>query len=69
MINGFGTPVAIENARAGIEKEFGVKANYSQADMTKPAEIAQHDQISRIDAWARGCAGQQRGRPACSAGT
>ena len=27
--------------RAGIEKEFGVKAIYSPADMTKPAEIAE----------------------------
>ena len=40
MINGFGTPADIEKERAGIEKEFGVKAIYSPADMTKPAEIA-----------------------------
>jgi 3-hydroxybutyrate dehydrogenase len=40
MINGFGTPAEIEKERAGIEKEFGVKAIYSPADMTKPAEIA-----------------------------
>ena len=39
-INGFGTPAEIEKERAGIEKEFGVKAIYSPADMTKPAEIA-----------------------------
>jgi 3-hydroxybutyrate dehydrogenase len=39
-INGFGDPAAIEKERAGIEKEFGVKARYSAADMTKPAEIA-----------------------------
>jgi 3-hydroxybutyrate dehydrogenase len=39
-INGFGTPAEIEKERAGIEKEFGVKAMYSPADMTKPAEIA-----------------------------
>src|SRR4029079_6330834 len=30
----------IEKTRADIEKEFGVKALYSAADMTKPAEIA-----------------------------
>jgi 3-hydroxybutyrate dehydrogenase len=30
---------AIEAERAGIEKEFGVKAIYNGADMTKPAEI------------------------------
>jgi len=39
-INGFGDKDAIEKERSGIEKEFGVKAIYSGADMTKPAEIA-----------------------------
>jgi len=39
-INGFGDAGAIEKERAGIEKEFGVKAVYSAADMSKPAEIA-----------------------------
>jgi len=39
-INGFGEAAAIEKERLGIEKEFGVKAFYSPADMTKPAEIA-----------------------------
>jgi 3-hydroxybutyrate dehydrogenase len=39
-INGFGDKAAIEKERAGIETEFGVKAIYSGADMTKPAEIA-----------------------------
>ena len=40
MINGFGDKAAIEAERAGIEKEFAVKAIYSPADMTKPAQIA-----------------------------
>jgi 3-hydroxybutyrate dehydrogenase len=40
MLNGFGDKAAIEKQRAGLEKEFGVKALYSAADMTKPAEIA-----------------------------
>src|SRR3954453_22363637 len=39
-INGFGPADAIEKERAGIEKEFGVKAIYSPADMTKPDQIA-----------------------------
>jgi 3-hydroxybutyrate dehydrogenase len=39
-INGFGDKAAIEKERSGIEKEFAVKAVYSPADMTKPAEIA-----------------------------
>ena len=40
MINGFGEAGAIEKERAGLEKEFGIKALYSAADMSKPAEIA-----------------------------
>jgi 3-hydroxybutyrate dehydrogenase len=40
MINGFGEKAAIEKERTGIEKDFGVKALYSPADMTKPDEIA-----------------------------
>jgi 3-hydroxybutyrate dehydrogenase len=40
MINGFGDKAEIETIRAGIEKEFGVKARYSSADMSKPPEIA-----------------------------
>ena len=39
-INGFGDKAAIEKERAGIEKDFKVKAIYSPADMSKPAEIA-----------------------------
>jgi 3-hydroxybutyrate dehydrogenase len=39
-INGFGEPDAIERERAGLEREFGVTAIYSPADMAKPAEIA-----------------------------
>jgi 3-hydroxybutyrate dehydrogenase len=39
-INGFGDAAAIEKERSGIETDFGVKAVYSPADMTKPAEIA-----------------------------
>jgi 3-hydroxybutyrate dehydrogenase len=39
-INGFGDKDEIEKLRVGIEKEFGVRAFYSPADMTKPEEIA-----------------------------
>jgi 3-hydroxybutyrate dehydrogenase len=41
VVNGFGYQAAIESERRGIEKQFGVKALYSPADMTKPAEIAE----------------------------
>jgi 3-hydroxybutyrate dehydrogenase len=39
MINGFGDARAIEAERAGIEKEFGVKAFYNGADMSKGPEV------------------------------
>ena len=38
-INGFGDADAIEKERSGIEKDFGVKAIYSGADMSKGDEI------------------------------
>ncbi len=41
IINGFGDAAAIDRERTGLEQEFGVKARYSGADMTKPAEIAE----------------------------
>ncbi|KAJ8137577.1 hypothetical protein OY671_009210, partial [Metschnikowia pulcherrima] len=41
VINGFGAPADIEKERLAIEKDFGVKAVHSPADMTKPAEIAE----------------------------
>ena len=40
VINGFGEPEAIERERAAIEREFGVRALHSPADMTRPDEIA-----------------------------
>jgi 3-hydroxybutyrate dehydrogenase len=40
MINGFGDAAAIEAERAGLEREFGVRALYSGADMSKGPEIA-----------------------------
>ncbi len=40
VINGFGDKDAIEQERSGIEKDFGVKAIYSGADMSKGDQIA-----------------------------
>src|SRR5215211_4837554 len=39
LINGFGGPEDIEAARTAIEREFGVKAVYHPADMSRPQEI------------------------------
>jgi 3-hydroxybutyrate dehydrogenase len=49
VINGFGDAAAIEKERAAIESEFGVKAIYSPADMTKPAEIAAMVALAETD--------------------
>jgi 3-hydroxybutyrate dehydrogenase len=40
VLNGFGVAQEIEKIRAAVEAEFGVKAAYSPADMSKAAEIA-----------------------------
>ena len=40
MLNGFGEPAGIESVRERLEKDFGVKAVYSAADMSRPDEIA-----------------------------
>ncbi len=40
LLNGFGDAAAIEAARGGIEREFGVRALYVPADMAKANEIA-----------------------------
>src|SRR5919107_1188136 len=40
VLNGFGDAGEIETLRTGIEREFGVKAIHSGADMTKPDEVA-----------------------------
>ena len=39
VLNGFGDAAEIEKTRASLEKEFKVKATYSNADMTKPEQI------------------------------
>lgn len=39
MLNGFGDADAIEETRAAMEREHGVRALYSNADMTQPPAI------------------------------
>ena len=39
VLNGFGDAAVIEQLRAGIEHEFGVKARYDGADMSRPEAI------------------------------
>ena len=40
MLNGFGDAAVIEKERTNIEREFGVKALYAPADMSRPVEIS-----------------------------
>lgn len=40
MLNGFGKPDEIEALRTNIEKDYGVRALYNPADMTKPDQIS-----------------------------
>ncbi|WP_421907535.1 3-hydroxybutyrate dehydrogenase [Mameliella sp.] len=48
VLNGFGDPEQIEETRAGLEREHGIKATYSGADMTKPQQIA--DMVAEAEA-------------------
>jgi 3-hydroxybutyrate dehydrogenase len=40
VLNGFGDAAAIEQTRAGLAAEFGIRVAYSGADMGKPEQIA-----------------------------
>ncbi|WP_298215541.1 3-hydroxybutyrate dehydrogenase [Acidocella sp.] len=40
MLNGFGDADDIEKLRAGMEKEFTIKAAYDGADLSKPDQVA-----------------------------
>ncbi len=52
MLNGFGDANEIARTTSGLEEEFGIKARYSAADMSKP------DQITQMIADARASFGQ-----------
>ena len=41
VLNGFGKPEEIEAAREGVAKDYGVRVDYSPADMSSPASIAE----------------------------
>jgi len=54
LLNGFGSPEAIQDAQSSLASEFGVRVTYSAADMSKPGDIesmvaqATHD-LGRVD--------------------
>jgi 3-hydroxybutyrate dehydrogenase len=39
MLNGFGDERAIEQLRAGLTREFGIRAGFSDADMSQPERV------------------------------
>ncbi len=39
VLNGLGGASEVERTRSGLESRYGIKAMYSAADMTKPAEV------------------------------
>ena len=41
VLNGFGKPEEIEAARESVARDFGVRVDYSPADMSDPASIAE----------------------------
>ena len=63
VINGMGNADDIEKERTAIETDFGVKAAYSPADMTKPAEIAGMIALGEKHVRLGRCAGQQCRHP------
>ncbi len=47
MLNGFGEPQQIERIRSAMAEKYGVKVLYSDADMTRPEQIAAMIQQAR----------------------
>ena len=41
VLNGFGKPEEIEATRKSVAKDYGVRVDYSDADMSSPASIAE----------------------------
>ena len=46
MLNGFGEASAIEQERGRIAKDFGVRAGFHPADLSKPADVAQMIEVT-----------------------
>ena len=49
MLNGFGDPQEIEFTRAELQRQFGVKVRYSNADMSQPAQIRALAEMARAE--------------------
>ncbi len=49
MLNGFGNAQEIEFTRAELQRQFGVKVRYSNADMSQPAQIRAMAEMARTE--------------------
>jgi 3-hydroxybutyrate dehydrogenase len=49
MLNGFGEPQAIEFLRAELQRQYGVKVRYSNADMSRPEQIRAMAELARAE--------------------
>jgi 3-hydroxybutyrate dehydrogenase len=49
MLNGFGNAQEIEFTRAELQRQFGVKVRYSDADMSRPAQIRTMAEAARAE--------------------
>ena len=49
MLNGFGNPEEIEFTRAELQRQFGVKVRYSNADMSRPEQIRAMAELARAE--------------------
>ena len=49
MLNGFGDANEIEFTRAELQRQYGVKVRYSNADMSQPAQIRAMAELARAE--------------------
>jgi 3-hydroxybutyrate dehydrogenase len=49
MLNGFGNPEEIEFTRSELERQYGVKARYSDADMSRPEQVRAMAELARAE--------------------
>jgi 3-hydroxybutyrate dehydrogenase len=49
MLNGFGDPKEIEFTRAELQRQYGVRIRYSDADMSRPEQIRAMAESARVE--------------------
>ena len=49
LLNGFGDPQEIEFTRAELQRQYGVKVRYSDADMSRPEQVRAMAELARCE--------------------